>query len=427
MNRRSFQKPDRQRWVSVRRLYRGAMIFTLGLLAVGAVSMVAVAEPESDESILISNGKRPVAATSLDGEAVVIWERPSEGIQGQGFDAFGMPVGREFNVFGASQANPTHADVAYLPSGDFVVAWENQEPSGSDILAVRFESFGMPVGRTFQVSSQRALSAPALAADDQGRFAVVWKGTRNPRGRGAHRYFLRLYDHQGQPIGEAESFGRARGAGPPSIAMRPDGQSLVVWQNVARSIDGQVFDSLGMPVGRTFRVSEAGRGWDSSPAATVSLDGSYTVVWEQKTLPRREFEVFSRQVTSSGMPVGRPFKVSEISSLGESTPAVIADGQGNSLATWRCLLHGGELSSDIFARRLSISGMPVGRTFRVSGEQTVNGALLPQASLGGDQNDFLVLWQDNGSSFFDADEAHGDACQILGRYLTLPMEGGGGD
>jgi len=209
----------------------------------------------------------PAIASEPGGDFVVVWtsfgSSGSDGsynsIQGRRFTASGVPLGAEFQVNTYTTGFQYAPDVARDAVGNFLVVWRSSGSSGSDsdgtsIQARLYDASGSPLGPDFQVNSETsgAQAAPAVAADPQGTFVVVWKGydataTYN-------RIKGRRYRPDGSPIGDEFQVDSLSAASPdaPAVATDPDGNFLVAWQSLGSagpdssgtSIQARRFDAL---------------------------------------------------------------------------------------------------------------------------------------------------------------------------------------
>ena len=88
--------------------------------------------------------------------------------------------GEEFLVNSYTLGSQRLPAVATGASGSFVVVWQSEDQDGSvySIQGQHFDSAGNPLGDEFQVNSYTTGSQerPAVTADEQGNFVVVWQG-----------------------------------------------------------------------------------------------------------------------------------------------------------------------------------------------------------------------------------------------------------
>jgi len=146
--------------------------------------------PEFQVNAYTTNGQSyPVVAAEAAGNVMVVWQSvgsagsdgSSSRIQGQCYDADGMPQGSQFQV----NTYPTNAQrspaLASDAAGNVLVTWESvggtgADTSGSSIQARRYDGDGVPQGVQFQVNSYTTSDqySSAVTADAAGNFIVTW-------------------------------------------------------------------------------------------------------------------------------------------------------------------------------------------------------------------------------------------------------------
>jgi hypothetical protein len=126
-------------------------------------------------------------AADADGNFMVVWK--SEGsyetdtaagsIQGQSYDANGVPVGAQFQVNTYTTNNQESPKVAADAFGNFVVVWYSFSGDGTDsdsasIQGQRYSANGSPIGGQFQINTYTTSSQrwPAVAMGTE--IVVVW-------------------------------------------------------------------------------------------------------------------------------------------------------------------------------------------------------------------------------------------------------------
>ena len=189
----------------------------------------------------------PAVAAAPGGGFVVVWRSggyPSQdgsysGVFGRRYDAGGNPAGGEFQVNTYTTGSQGYPAVAFDGTGKFVVVWQSsgfspQDGSGDGVFAQRFDAGASRLGGEFQVNTHTLGSqfAPAVAADADGNFVVVW----------------------------ATAYG---------IGQEHDGDGVL----------GQHFASTGEPLGPEFQVNTYTPGTQRQPSVAAGPDGDFVVVW----------------------------------------------------------------------------------------------------------------------------------------------------
>ncbi|MEE8522568.1 MAG: PQQ-dependent sugar dehydrogenase, partial [Thermoanaerobaculia bacterium] len=275
--------------------------------------------------------------------------------------------------------------VAADSAGNFVVVWNSYGSGGTDthfgsIQAQRYESAGLPVSGEFQVNTYtyQGQRNGAVAVDGAGNFVVVW-----------------------------ESFGLNGG----------DSSSFSIW--------GQRFDSTGALVGGEFRINTYTTGPQDRPAVAVDSAGNFLVVWESNGSSGTDTSQDSIQgqlYDSTGAPVGGEFQVNTYTSSAQRRATVATDGGGNFVVAWDSRGSSGtdnDGSYAIVARVFDSAGAPVSGEFQVN---TLTTMFQRRAAVAVDSDgDFIVAWDSTVSGGTDADSNSVQA-QLYDGPLSEPLQ-----
>jgi hypothetical protein len=396
----------------LRSLVLAALALSPLLLPCEALALMPLGPEFQVNTYTTSDQWFPAVAADDDGNFVVVWSsKGSPGsddsdysIQGQRYDAAGMPQGGQFQVnnhTNLSQAFPAVAALGPLVppnAGGFVVAWWDSAFSGapddslSSIQARRYDSAGVPQGLQFQVNTYTTGSQqlPHVAADAAGNFVVVWESK----------------------------------------------VSIPFSVNPPGSIQGQRYDAAGVPQGAEFQVNALTSPNVDQISAAVATDaaGNFVVVW-QSEFPYSNDHIQARRFDASGTPLGTDFQVDTSTSSGSAqAPDVALDAAGNFVVVWQ---SGYSYPSDpdgaIQARRYDASGVPQGDQFQVN-TYTTGTQAAPQVAASG-AGDFTVVWNsDNGlrGLLYDAagapfgSEFPVSSSATGGQYASIAADGGTG-
>ncbi len=146
-------------------------------------------------------------------------------------------------------------------------------------------------------------------------------------------------------------------------------------------------------VGSDFRISGSGATFDDqSPAlAWNGTAGEYLVVWQDgRDFSEEGVDIYARRVSAAGAPVGDAFLISRAGSTSFC---------GSSAVTWNgttddYLVAGGDEHGDICGRLVPAAGLPVGDAFLISDLDVTMGEGGPAVAWNGTANEYLVVWQD---------------------------------
>ncbi|MHB1036579.1 MAG: golvesin C-terminal-like domain-containing protein [Pirellulales bacterium] len=208
----------------------------------------------------------------------------------------------------------------------------------------------------------------------------------------------------------------------PSVAVAPDGSSMIVWQGARQSrrssdpegIVGRRFDATGQPLGRDRQINVTLSGNQANPAIAALSDGSFVVVWDGKGASDNA-GIFGRRYDATGSPLGGEFLINTHTSHTQERPAVAALPDGGSLVTWQSQ-EGEDDQTEIYAQRFDASGTRVGGEFHVN---TAAEQLNEHPAIGvGPDGSFVIAWQ-------SSDEDGGDYGIVAQRYNAAGERLGG--
>ena len=228
-------------------------------------------------------------------------------IQLRRFDSAGSAIGSEIQVNTYTTSRQEIPRIARVGDG-FVVAWESlgspgDDSSGFSIQGRRLTSDGAFVGDQFQVNIEGGddQEDPAVAGDAEGRFLVTWATYRSLLDDDIR---ARLYDSSGTPLGgeiEVNSItsGRQRF---PAVAAGNDGHFAVVWESDetdgtdgGESVQLRTIDSGGTSLASDFQVNTYTPGTQDWQEIATDGDGRFVVTWQSYGSDTSEDEEVSVQ------------------------------------------------------------------------------------------------------------------------------------
>lgn len=216
-------------------------------------------------------------------------------IRARRYDSKATPLGDPFQLNAYTTGEQGHGAVAMTPEGDFIVAWWSRPYFGDDssIQVRRFASNGAPKGVEFQLNTYATDSQrlPVAARDTTGNFVVVWESfSYDPLNVNRADIRARRLDADGFPLGDEFLVNTiTTGAQQyPAVAADGEGGFLVVWQSFGSSgsdtsgfsIQGRRYGPDGLPLGGEFQVNTYTTGNQTAPGVAVDDAGNFLVVWE---------------------------------------------------------------------------------------------------------------------------------------------------
>jgi hypothetical protein len=313
----------------------------------------------------------PAVAFDAFGRSMVVWENDLLGVRGRLYDASGAPLGNELALVAnaAWSALPGTAPVtfhrdpaiAFLPSGDFVLAWaeekgslewtiffENLQVQSREIVVQRFNELGQPTARAFTLSSGGAglKSRPRLAARPAGDVAAAWMSGVGAAGTPASEIgvFTRLVANTGRPVGSQIQVDTIAGSTGfmPALAAEADGSYLVAWEsqkgadNFNVSIAGRLFDASGAAIAAPFAITSGTTGPQRRPTVATNRQGAYLVAWQSYFNDIWHARIDGQIVSKAGGLLGKRQLISSGagSNYSEIAPSAVSAPGNNFVLVW---------------------------------------------------------------------------------------------
>ncbi len=229
----------------------------------------------------------PSLSMNRNGNFIVVWQDNRQGthhIYGQKYNEFCQPTGVNFKASSISGSN-AWPGVCINDSGTTVVVWQNYNYSYCSVWGQRYNLAGEPLGGNFKIHSdvESEKMLPCAGISSSGSFVVVWIDYRSTSG-GVGLYAQR-YDEFGNPLGE--NFKVSDTTSPnwsfSSIAMHKSGSFIICWMDTRNEdwdIYAQIYDSLGTPLDKNFRVNDdVGSSEQNNPSVAIDELGRFIVTW----------------------------------------------------------------------------------------------------------------------------------------------------
>ena len=199
------------------------------------------------------------------------------------------------------------------------------------------------------------------------------------------------------PAGPEFSIGSGTGnTGTPSVATDSAGNFIVAWVTAAgtsqppSSVRVRLFDAGGAPRGGDIVIATHGTAIAYDTSVARQAGEGFVVVWDAFTTDGVG-EIFGRRLSAEGTPLGAPFRVnSSTAPPSQPGPLVAAEAHGDFVVVWPTA--GPPRTSRILARRFAADGSPRGGDFEIHPGGT--GAQQYPALAGDADGNFIVTWTD---------------------------------
>ncbi|MDP3025162.1 MAG: T9SS type A sorting domain-containing protein [candidate division Zixibacteria bacterium] len=296
----------------------------------------------------VSTADQFLSAIAMDnrGNFVITWEDYRKDVYGgdiyaQRYDFSGSPSGSNFKVNSdTGTAYQWYPAIAMDGSGKFVVAWQDERISKFDIYAQRFNSSGAPLGSNFKVNDDVGATPQAYAAvaiDGSGDFVITWEDDRNS----ISDVYAQRYNSTGAPLGSNFKVNEVSwAASRPFIAMDDSGNFIITWQDYRNGnydIYAQRYSSSGTSLGSNLKVNdEVGTANQWSPAIAMDDSGNFVITWYDYRNGLTNPDIYVQRYNSFGDPIGGNCLVpnAQYSSFAQTNPAVVANNS-NIYLVWQ--------------------------------------------------------------------------------------------
>ncbi len=221
---------------------------------------------------------------------------------------------------------------------------------------------------------------------------------------GAHRgVFGQRFDASGRPDGgefRVDAAPDAPGivAQVPDVAMNAAGASVVVWE-VHAAISGtpavrvfaRRYGADGRALGASIEVSTTPTSPTAEPAVSIGASGAFAVVWQSKDPETATEDVFVRRYSATGVPLGGPTRVNlpTIRAQNQLTADIAMAPGGAFVVTW--FDYGATGEADVLARRYGADGTAAAEAFRVHARSPLLNEQAPAIAMNA-SGAFVVVW-----------------------------------
>jgi len=322
---------------------------------------------------------------------------------------------------------------------EYLAVWEdgrNEATRGTDIYGRRISATGTALSADIRISGAGATEyewAPAAAFNGSSQeYLIVWDDRRNGT-NGCIDIYGRRVSAEGAPMGpdfringpNHNCYEDSSSPGPAVAWSNTANEYLVVWQDQrnasTRGMDiyGQRVAAAGSLAGQSFRISGIMATSFEGLGAVVwnAVAQEYLVVFEDwRNVATRGSDVYGSRVSVTGVPMGPDFRISGRGATShEGAPAVASiELTGDYLVVWADFRNGATRGADIYGRRVSAAGVLLGSDFRISGRNAVS--FEGEATVGWSETagEYLVAWMDQRNYLSRGDDIFGRLVSVAG-------------
>jgi large repetitive protein len=341
----------------------------LALLPATAAPMLGQPQPLGSEFSVNSNTESkqhtPVAAFNAAGSALVVWENDKDGLRGRLYGRDGSPLSPELGLVANRTLTTVPAQgieilrkdpsVAFLPSGEFLLAWTEERDQVSvdlfiehltvldrDVFAQKFSAAGAPEGTAVRLNVTTAgfQSLPKVLVRNGADAVVVWQSDDQTTSSAGDGIYGRLvHPATGQPSSGEMKLSSVPGlAGDAAIAASPNGGFAVSWEAADANSQGifvRLFSKMAVAQGAEFRVNTTVAGLQIRPSLAPDPNtGGWLVVWQGQAGGIQISHIYGQFVGAGGTLVGPEFRVAQGVAKAQISPSVACVAGKQFLVTW---------------------------------------------------------------------------------------------
>jgi hypothetical protein len=339
------------------------------LLLATAVPMLGQPRPVGNEfrvnSVTVSKQHNPVAAFNAAGDSLVVWENDQDGLRGRFYAPDGSALTAELGLV-ANQVLTTVPSqgtqiirkdpaVAFLPSGEFLLAWteeqqyvivdlfiQNTQVIDRDVYLQKFTAAGAPEGSPVRLNTTTAgfQSLPKILVRRNADAVVVWQSDdQKPTSTGDGIFGRLVHTGNATPSSAEMKLSSIPGlAANASIAAGVNGNFIVAWEapdSNALGVYARLFNRNAVPKATEFRVNTTVLGLQRRPS--VSFDANtngWLVVWQGQAGTIKDAHVYGQFLGATGTLTGSQVQISQGIAQAEIAPSVAPIAGGHYLVTW---------------------------------------------------------------------------------------------
>lgn len=237
-----------------------------------------------------------------------------------------------------------NAKITAAANGNSIVTWQDDRDGNGyhQIYARVFDSDGNALTDEIVVNSVASgqQTKPAVAADHQGNFVVVWEDDKD--GNGYYQIFARgFYANGSQKFSDktVNSVGSGQQYNP-AVAMDYSGNFVVVWEddqdgNGYYQILARGFNSNGSQRFADRTVNSVAAGQQFNPDIAMDSNGDYVVVWEDDQNNDGDFTLLARGFNANGSSRISDFSVNSVTTGHQQSPTIAMDDYGRFVVAWQ--------------------------------------------------------------------------------------------
>ncbi len=356
-------------------------------------------------------------AIAANGNYVVTWtgtDANGKGVYARLYDASRTALTGELAINQTTALDQYHASVAMDDAGNFVVVWSTEGQNGdnnndTNIYARRYDETGAALGGEFRVNSDLSKTSQefaSVAMDADGDFVVTWTG---PGVGSGSEILAQRYDSFGVAQGGQFQINTttANEQSTPAVDMTADGLFIVAWTGASGTVTevyAQRYDVAGVALGGEFRANTTTTNVQDSARVAVDESGNFVIAWKSEFQDGDnggDGNLYFQRYDANGTALGSETLVNTSTAGDQNSPTLSMDAAGNFVISWTSYGQDGDggAEGNISLQAFDSSGAAVGIEVRIN--STTSGDQYNSAMAMDLYGNYVVAWSGNGSGDVD--------------------------
>ncbi|MFC1571413.1 hypothetical protein ACFL31_02555 [Candidatus Margulisiibacteriota bacterium] len=358
------------------------------------------------------NQRNPVISKLINQEWVVVWEdnrKSKSDLFAQKINVAGIPLWQPSGIPVTSAPQQQQSpSVTSTPGGNLVILWEDKRSGNYDIYSQKISEKGTLLwGKTgLSICTAKGSVAQQNAASiltSQGEIILAFEDARS----GYFNIYVQKITKQGRLAWGAHGVAIAKVAAnqfKPQLVSDGAGGAIVAWEDQRLenlpSIRAQRISSQGNKTWQSSLALASVKARQTNPIIIEDGAGGAIIAWEDARDPLSLQDIYVQKVSSRGKLVWGKNGIVLISANGVQTdPAMTADGLGGTIVVWTDYRHG-DRNPDIFGQRISSKGKP---SWDPAGLSICSAPDIQRSPklIADDKGGAVIAWTDKGGGSYD--------------------------
>ncbi len=273
--------------------------------------------------------------------------------------ATGVPIGTDVPITSASSDS---VESSLVWTGDeYGVSWADSRDGNYEIYFTRISEMGIPIETDMRITNANGASYGPSLTWTGSEYGVSWQDYRD----GNYEIYFKRISDTGIPIGTDVRITNANGDSVANSLVWTGSDYGVSWgddrhansENYNSEIYFRRISAIGVPIGTDVRVTNDSN-WSEMPSI-VWTGSDYGVSWEDNR--DGNSEIYFRRISAIGVPIGTDMRITNASGF-SGAPSIVWTGSEYGVS-WHYYRDG---NYEIYFKRISEAGIPIGTDIRIT-------------------------------------------------------------